>query len=126
MMRLLAKRMIVCLLGLSLVGVGLPPAGHAAMIGTQTLVEAEQADAGLARIDAFVAQERVRTQMLALGADPEQVRDRLSALTEEEIRLLDEQIESLPAGGILAVIGVVFVVLLVLEIVGVIDIFKKV
>lgn len=36
------------------------------------------------------------------------------------------QVDRLPAGGsALAVIGVVFVVLLILELVGVIDIFKK-
>jgi uncharacterized membrane protein (Fun14 family) len=40
---------------------------------------------------------------------------------------LSSQIESLPAGGdsVLVLIGAVFVVLLILELTGVIDIFKK-
>jgi hypothetical protein len=50
----------------------------------------------------------------------------VAALTDEELRKLARQVGDAPAGGsALAVIGVVFLVLLILEAVGVIDIFKK-
>ena len=40
--------------------------------------------------------------------------------------MLAEDLENLPAGGsVLAVVGIVFIVLLILELVGVIDIFNK-
>jgi hypothetical protein len=96
------------------------------MIGTQTLIEAEQSRDSLARdrVERFISRDDVREQMVALGADPREVQERLAALTDEELRLLDENIETLPAGGILVVIGVVFVVLIILELTGVIDIFK--
>jgi len=43
-----------------------------------------------------------------------------------ELRSLADRMEQMPAGGdALAVIGIVFVVLIILELVGVIDIFKK-
>jgi uncharacterized membrane protein (Fun14 family) len=39
---------------------------------------------------------------------------------------LAERMDTLPAGGdALAIIGIVFLVLIILEVVGVIDIFKK-
>jgi hypothetical protein len=41
--------------------------------------------------------------------------------------VLAGRLEELPAGGdLLAVVGITFVVILILELVGVIDIFKKI
>ncbi len=57
---------------------------------------------------------------------PAQVESRVAALTDSELRTLAGQMADLPAGAdALAVIGIVFLVLLILEAVGVIDIFKK-
>ena len=53
------------------------------------------------------------------------VQQRLQGLTDEEARQLAQQIEELPAGaGLIEVVGIVFVVLIVLELVGVTDVFK--
>jgi len=61
-----------------------------------------------------------------MGVDPSQVDARIASLTDGELRTLAGQMNDLPAGsGALAVIGIVFLVLLILEAVGVIDIFKK-
>jgi hypothetical protein len=61
-----------------------------------------------------------------LGVHPAAVEGRLDALSEAEIETLAGRIAEAPAGGdALAVIGIVFVVLIILELVGVIDIFKK-
>jgi len=124
MYKLFAKRVMVYILSLSMLGVGMP--SSAGVIGTQTLLDAEQSTGSLERVEAFLARDRVRDQMIAFGADPEEVQQRVSALTQEELNLLDGQLETLPAGGLLAVIGVVFIVLLVLELVGVINIFNKI
>lgn len=120
------KRFFACVLSLSLLGAGLPSISYGSMIGTQGLIEAEQSRDALARdrVENFIARDDVRQQMVALGADPGEVRERLAALTDEELRLLDKNIETLPAGGVLVVIGVLFVVLIILELTGVIDIFK--
>jgi hypothetical protein len=63
---------------------------------------------------------------VALGVDPAQVESRVAALTDAELSRLAGQMSEMPAGGdALAVIGIVFIVLLILELTGVIDIFKK-
>jgi len=50
----------------------------------------------------------------------------VAALTDSELRTLAGQMAEMPAGAdALAVIGIVFLVLLILEAVGVIDVFKK-
>ena len=53
---------------------------------------------------------------------------RIASLNDADLNLMNQKLDQLPAGGdaFLAVIGIVFIVLLILEITGVIDIFKKV
>lgn len=127
MHRIFAKQIMVWVLSFSLLGTSLPSITYAGMIGTQTLIEAQQMDNTRARVEEFISRDSVRDQMVALGADPVEVRDRLAALTGDELRLLEKNLDTMPAGGdVLAVIGIVFVVLLILELTGVIDIFKKV
>ncbi len=77
-------------------------------------------------MDATLARADVQDKLAELGVDATAIEGRLAALSDQEIATLAEQIESAPAGGdALAVIGIVFVVLIILELVGVIDIFKK-
>jgi len=125
MQRIFAKQIMVWILSFSLLGTSLPSITYAGMIGTQTLIETQQGDDPRARVEEFIARDSVRDQIVALGADPAEVRDRLAALTGDELRLLEQNLDTMPAGGIFAVIGIVFVVLIILELTGVIDIFKK-
>lgn len=106
----------------SLMLLGAP--AQAGMIGTEQLV-AGHSDA--LTVSAFVAREDVRAQLEAWGVDPVVASARVDTMTPEELRSLAQGIESQPAGGgALGVIGAVFLVLLILELVGVIDVFKKV
>ncbi len=124
------QRMCVLLTSLSIVGVGLPAVSYAGIIDTATAIDATQAAgqraADLATVRAGLDRQDVRDRMIALGVERQLVDSRLAALTDAELHSLAGRMEQLPAGGdLLAVIGIVFIVLLVLELVGVIDIFKK-
>ena len=122
-----AKRLMVWIMSFSLLGTSLPSITYAGTISTPKLIETQQTDTSRARVEEFISRDSVRDQMVALGVDPTEVRDRLAALTGDELRLLEQNLETMPAAGdALAVIGVVFIVLLILELTGVIDIFKKV
>lgn len=125
MYKTFAKRLMVLIMSFSLLGISLPSVSYAGIIGTQTLIENQQSNDSQAQIEEFIARENVREQIIALGADPVEVQDRLAALTADELRLLEQEIDNMPAGGILAIIGIVFVVLIILELTGTIDIFKK-
>ncbi len=130
MYQFFVRRLLVGVLSLSLMGTGILPAvSYAGIIGTQSMIEMEQADTDRARVESFIGQDNVRDQMISMGVDPAEVSARLAALTGEELRMLNQHIDGLPAGGgstVLVVIGIVFLVLLILEFTGVIDIFKKI
>jgi hypothetical protein len=102
-------------------------AAYGAVIGTEQYLSSVDRAETLERIDAVLAREDVQQQLEQLGVDPAEAQERVSALTDQELQTLADHLENLPAGGsLLGVVGVVFIVLLVLELVGAIDIFKKI
>jgi hypothetical protein len=117
---------LICAMCLNLVTLGCIPAANAEVIGTPVFSQSMARDARIERINTFLAQDSVRQQMVSFGVDPRDAQARVAALTDNELQTLDQQIASAPAGGdFLAVIGIVFIVLLILELTGVINIFKK-
>ena len=122
----LLRTVLVQILAVALLSVGSPFVVQAEVIGTLAGLESAQRDNDLARVNRALATAEARDQLQALGVDQAQVDARLARLTDSELSTLADKLEQAPAGGdVLAVIGVVFVVLLILEAVGVIDIFKK-
>jgi Family of unknown function (DUF6627) len=122
----LFRGMIASILCVAVLNLSSPLVAQAGVIGTLQAAEAQHRAADLATVSSALARDQVRAQLGAMGVDAVQVESRLAALTDGELRQLAGQIESLPAGAdALAVIGIVFLVLLILELVGVIDIFKK-
>jgi hypothetical protein len=120
------QRLCTLIMSLALLSVGMPVVSYAGIVDTATYVEAGQRDADLATISAQLNRADVRERLEGMGVDRAQVDTRLAAMTDSEIRQLAARMDQMPKGGdLLAVIGVVFVVLLILELVGVIDIFKK-
>ncbi|HID81358.1 MAG TPA: hypothetical protein EYH06_03240 [Chromatiales bacterium] len=103
------------------------PVLQADMIDIQTAVEHELALTQIDRVQTALNQQNVQEQLEMLGVDPVSAQERIAALTSEEIALLDQRLQEMPAGaGALEVIGIVFLVLLILELVGVINIFQKI
>jgi hypothetical protein len=100
---------------------------HAATIGNIDYAQHSARDDRLARIHAFMTRQEVRSQLVGLGVNAQDVDARLATLTDDELTQLDQRIGALPAGGdgFLAVIGIVFLVLIILELCGVTHIFSK-
>ena len=77
-------------------------------------------------IRAQLTRADVSAQMEQMGVDAATVEQRIARLNDQELHQLAVDMRNAPAGGdALALIGAVFVVLLILEVTGVIDIFKK-
>ena len=121
------KRLLAAALIVPMTLVGIPQTVLAAPIGTRTVIELETHQNRVDRVNAMLAREEVREAMIQLGVAPEQAQQRVLALSPAELILVEQHLDSLPAGGdtILVVLGIVFLVLLVLELTGTIDIFKK-
>lgn len=98
----------------------------AAVVDTQQAVVMQAREQRIAAASATLAREDVRSAMIELGVDPQQAQLRVASLSDAELTQLEGQLQQLPAGGsALGLVGAVFLVLLILEITGVVDIFKK-
>lgn len=121
------KRLVVLVAGLGLLSMTFAGAVNAAMIGTQSAISTEQRSEYISDIKGWLGQDGVQQQLVELGVDPANASERVAAMTTEELQTLHTQIEELPAGaGVIEVIGIVFVVLLILELVGVTNIFSRI
>lgn len=120
-----AKTVLCVLLTATLV-LSLAPPARAQLVSTSQALELERGSEARTAVDAYLAREDVAAQLAALGVDPEVAALRAAALTPDELQRLANRIEDSPAGaGVIGVLGVTFLVLIILEWVGVIDIFKK-
>lgn len=122
-----ARSLPAILVAIGLIVAAPSPASTALISTSQALALEEQSRARVA-VDAYLAREEVAAELTDLGVDPELARLRAAALSDSEIEELAGRVEEEPAGGasVIGVLGVTFLVLLILELVGVIDIFKKI
>ena len=96
----------------------------AAMIGSEALVQASRRDATEARVLETLSRPALVQQMEKLGVDPVAARERVAALTDDELAALDQRLDRLPAGGdIVGALLFVFVLLLVTDILGLTKVF---
>ena len=100
---------------------------QATVLSTQGYLQATERQAKLDVIDRAMLRDDVQGQLTALGVDPADAMQRIAKLPDQDLAALAEQIESLPAGGdsLFAVVGIVFVVLIILELTGVTNIFTN-
>lgn len=121
-----ARRLVVFMVCVSFT-MGLVPVAQARVIGTQTLLEQTLRQERIDKVNALLAREDVRKQLVAMGVDPQAAQERVANLTDDELQLLEQRIDSLPAGGeVLVIVGIVFVVLLILELLGVTNFFTSI
>ncbi len=120
------QNFVVSLVSLSLLSLGLAQVSNAAMIGTQQVVRSEARDTRITRVETILARDDVARQLVAFGVDPLAVQSRVGNMTDAELLALEGNLDKQVAGGdAVAIVGAVFIVLIILELVGITDIFKK-
>jgi uncharacterized membrane protein len=70
---------------------------HAGMIGTDQVVQTSQSDRG--EVLSFLSRSDVAGQLQTFGLDASTAKDRVAAMTDEEVRYLAGRISSEPAGA---------------------------
>ncbi len=99
---------------------------QAGIITPGQAISAEAQVRHLDNVQAFLARDDVRQNLESLGVDPDSAAERAAQLSPAELAQLSGDIDSLPAaGGVLEVLGILLVVLIVLELLGVTDIFTS-
>ena len=119
------RQCAIGVVSVAVLNMGMMGAATAAIVDTSAIVTTDRA-ADLGAIRAQLERADVRAQMEQMGVDAAAVEQRIARLSDQEMHQLAVDMRNAPAGGdALALIGAVFVVLLILELTGVIDIFKK-
>jgi len=100
------------------------PAAQASLVGTETVIDATQAQQDRERLHGLLNREDVKSQLIARGVDPSQVQARVDSLTDQEVQTLTTKMDQMPAGGdVLGVLVFLFLVLLLTDILGFTNIF---
>lgn len=100
---------------------------QAGMVGTEQMLAQDARAQSLNTVQTFMAGEQVAAQFEAWGVAPDMVEARVAALSEAELQELATSIQTQPAGGDgLVIVGIVFVVLLILELVGITNVFNAI
>lgn len=103
------------------------PMAHGAMIGTDEVLQEESRGEQKARILGALDREQAASALERFGVAPDRVEERLDRLSDRELAQLANQADELPAGeGALGVLVFVLVLLIVLDLLGVTNIFPAI
>ena len=127
-MRTLLKPLGVFLAFFMFILAGPYQSAMAAMIETEAVIDANQAQNAREYLNSFLAREDVTNALITQGIDPQEAKIRIDSLTDQEAQFIADKLKQLPAGGdffvaLLIIVFVVFVILLITDIAGYTDIF---
>jgi hypothetical protein len=94
-----ARRILAAFLILCLGHLGLLQSAAAAVVDTQTVLHLQDRAAAISGVQAALGRADVQRALESLGVDPLQAQERVSALTDAEIAVLQNRLEQLPAAG---------------------------
>lgn len=100
----------------------------AALIGTETVLDAARGQEARQNIARILAREDVQRVFTMHGISPEEAKARVNALSDAEVMVLEKRLDQLPAGAdslgtVVFALLFVFVVLLITDILGYTDVF---
>ena len=124
MMSSLMKRIVVLLVSVSFLSTYSLPA-WSGIVTTDQLIQEQSEVLNKSSLVAMLDRDDVRQQLVERGVDPEYAKARIAALSDAQIEELKGSIDTLPAGsGVVGILIAVLLVLIILDIVGVTNIFS--
>jgi len=97
---------------------------NAVMITSTDLVAQQQDQQARDRLLQLLERQEVKDALMERGVDPAMAAQRVSSMTADEVRVMNQKMDELPAGGdFLSVVVFVFLVLLFTDIMGWTDVF---
>ena len=100
----------------------------AAMIGTDSIIDADRSQRTRDCLTHLLAREDIRAALVSRGIDPQEAEARIDSLTDAEVDRIADMMDQLPAGKgffetFLIVVFLVFLILLFTDIYGYTDVF---
>lgn len=116
---LLIKFLLVCFISVSF-----QQAALAGIVSTEELVDEQLVLAEKQRLIQLFASEQVQSQLVAMGVDAADARQRLDNMTDEEVLEFSARMDEMQAGsGVIGAVVFVFLVLLITDLLGLTDVF---
>jgi hypothetical protein len=123
-MRAHLKKSIAYLLAVSFVSLQLTPV-YAGMVGTQTLVNQASSEVNRDRLKIALKRAHVRELLASHGVTVTQAQERIDALTDQEVSQLAGDFDDKAGGQVLEILIIAGLVVVILELVGITDIFAQ-
>ena len=123
LMSSLMKRVMTILVSLSFLTTYSLPA-YSGIVTTEQLMQEQLESLDRDTLVSLMDREEVRQQLIDRGVDPDYAKQRIAALSDEQINEIKANIDDLPAGGVIGILIAVLLVLIILDIIGVTNIFS--
>jgi len=118
------RQALVCFLVVSLSTLAIAQPVHAALISTEQMSTWQSRDANQQKIYRALDRPELVRQLESMGVSADQARQRVDALTDQELAMLADQTDRLPAGGdFFGTVGLIFIILLITDILGFTKVF---
>ncbi|MEM9256374.1 MAG: PA2779 family protein [Pseudomonadota bacterium] len=96
---------------------------HAGMVSTQEVILQADTSYSATQLQSALDSAELKQQLQELGVDPTQLSDRIASLTPAEIQQLNAELAEQPAGGIIGVLVLIFVLFVITDMLCATDIF---
>ncbi len=118
------KRVMALLVSLAMLNTYSLPA-YSGVVTTEQLIQQQLESMDRDELVSLLDRSEVRQQLVDRGVDPEYARQRIAALSDAQIEQIKSEVDQLPAGsGVVGILIAVLLVLIILDIIGVTNIFS--
>jgi hypothetical protein len=127
MRKLLIQRYAAAVVVFCLISTSMMQPAVAGMISTETAIELEYRQQKIDRINDVLVQENVQSMLIKMGVDPVHASQRVDALTNDELQMIHNNLDQMPAGGtgVVELVGIVAIVMIILELLHVTNFFSE-
>ena len=117
------KSLGVAVTSIALLGGQLTPA-YAGMVESTTAIQQAMQQVQRADLNSWLERADVQSKLIEFGVDPAAAKERVAAMTEDEIHRLNQGLGDMPAGGdVLGIILLIFLVFVITDMLGATDVF---
>lgn len=95
----------------------------AGVIGSDQVIASQQQQFNQQQILSFIDSSEVQAKLQQLGVSPADAKQRIANMTNEELTAFNNQLNEMPAGGVVGTIITVLVVVAVLDLMGITDVY---
>lgn len=95
----------------------------AGVYSSEQVIANQQHQYNKQQVLSFVDTAEVQSKLMQLGVSPEDAKQRIAAMTTAELDALNNELNDMPAGGIVGTIVTVLVVIAVLDVLGITDVY---